>query len=28
LEEGDVDGVTWWIRVTDADFPVITTECR
>ena len=28
LQEGDVDDRTWWIRVIDMDFPVITTECQ
>jgi hypothetical protein len=27
LEDGDFDGVTWWIRVTDTDNPV-AGECR
>ena len=28
LEEGDVDDLTWWIEVTDADNPVITVQCQ
>ena len=27
VEEGDIDGVTWWVRVTDAGQP-IAQECR
>jgi len=27
-EEGDFDDATWWIRVIDADNPVILQECR
>lgn len=27
-EEGDFDDATWWVRVTDADNPVILQECR
>lgn len=28
VEEGDIDAVTWWVRVTDAGNPVITQDCR
>jgi hypothetical protein len=28
VEEGDIDQVTWWVEVTDADNPVIVQECR
>jgi hypothetical protein len=28
IQEGDVDEVTWWVEVTDADKPVIEQECR
>lgn len=27
VEPGDIDQVTWWVEVTDADFP-IPTRCR
>jgi len=27
VEEGDIDGVTWWVRVTDSGQP-ISEECR
>jgi hypothetical protein len=26
--EGDIDNRTWWVEVTDAEFPVITVECQ
>jgi hypothetical protein len=28
VEEGDIDQVTWWVEVTDADNPVIVQACR
>lgn len=28
VEPGDFDDVTWWVRVVDADNPVIVQECR
>lgn len=28
LIEGDVDNRTWWVEVTDAEFPVVTRECQ
>jgi hypothetical protein len=28
VEPGDIDQVTWWVEVTNADNPVITVECR
>jgi hypothetical protein len=28
VEPGDVDEVTWWVEVVDADNPVIVRECR
>jgi len=28
VEPGDIDQVTWWVEVTDADNPVIVEQCR
>lgn len=28
LDFGDYDEVTWWIEVTDDEFPIITEPCR
>jgi hypothetical protein len=28
VEEGDIDQVTWWAEVVDADNPVIVQECQ
>ena len=28
VEPGDIDQATWWVRVIDDEFPVITQECR
>lgn len=27
-QPGDIDNVTWWIEVVNADFPVIEDECQ
>jgi hypothetical protein len=28
VDENDIDQVTWWVEVIDADHPVIVQECR